>query len=33
MIKKIKKFFKDIWLGIAIANENYMNGKTNHGKW
>jgi len=32
MIKGIKKFFKEIWLGIKIANENYLNGKTNQGK-
>ena len=32
MIKKVKRFFKEIWLGIKISNENYLNGKTNQGK-
>jgi hypothetical protein len=31
-MKKIKQFFKDIWLGIKISNENYLNGKINQGK-
>lgn len=31
-MKKIKQFFKDIWLGIKISNENYLSGKTNQGK-
>jgi hypothetical protein len=33
MINKIKKFFKDVWLGFSIANENYLSGKTNQGKF
>jgi hypothetical protein len=33
MINMIKKFFKEIWLGIKIANENYLKGKCNHGKF
>lgn len=32
MIKKVKRFFKEISLGIKISNENYLNGKTNQGK-
>ncbi len=32
-MKKIKKFFKDIWLGIKISNEYYLSGKCNHGKF
>ena len=32
MIKKVKRFFKEIWLGIKISNENYLNGKINQGK-
>jgi hypothetical protein len=31
-MKKIKKFFKDIWLGIKISNKNYLSGKINQGK-
>jgi len=31
-MKKIKRFFKDIWLGIKISNENYLSGKINQGK-
>ena len=31
-MKKIKQFFKEIWLGIKISNENYLNGRTNQGK-
>ena len=30
--KKVKRFFSDIWLGIKISNENYLNGRTNQGK-
>ena len=33
MIKKIKRFFKDIWLGIKIANNAYLQGKTGWGKF
>ena len=33
MINMIKKFFKEMWLGIKIANENYLKGKCNHGKF
>ena len=33
MINMIKKFFKEIWLGIKIDNENYLKGKCNHGKF
>ena len=33
MIKKIKRFFKDMWLGIDIANKNYLNGKSQWGKF
>ena len=32
-MKKIRKFFSDIWLGITIANENYLNGKSQWGKF
>lgn len=32
-MKKIKQLFKQIWLGIKIANENYLSGKCNHGKF
>lgn len=33
-MKCIKQFFKDIWKGISIANENYLNGKGGMwGKW
>ena len=32
-MKKIKQFFKEIWLGIKISNENYLNGKASQGKW
>jgi len=31
-MKKIKQFFKDIWLGIKISNKNYLSGKINQGK-
>lgn len=31
--KKIKEFFKEIWLGIKISNENYLNGKSQWGKF
>ena len=31
-MKKIKQFFKEIWLGIKISNENYLDGRTNQGK-
>jgi hypothetical protein len=30
---KIKEFFKNIWLGIKISNENYLNGKTHQGNF
>ena len=33
MIKKIKHFLKEIWLGIKIANRNYLNGKSQGGKF
>ena len=33
MIKSIKRFFREIYLGIKIANDNYMKGKCNHGKF
>jgi hypothetical protein len=33
LINSIKRFFKDVWLGINIANENYLSGKTNQGKF
>ena len=33
LINIIKRFFKDVWLGFSIANENYLNGKTNQGKF
>ena len=33
MMKKIKRFFKDIWLGIKIANDVYLQGKTGWGKF
>ena len=29
----IKKFFKDVYLGIDIANKNYLDGKTGWGKF
>ena len=32
-MNKIKKFFKDIWLGLSIANKNYLSGKANQGKF
>lgn len=32
-MKKIKQFFKDIWLGITVASQNYLNGRTNQGKF
>jgi hypothetical protein len=32
-MKRIKEFFKNIWLGIKISNENYLSGKTHHGKF
>lgn len=33
-MKKIKKFFKDIWLGFEISNKNYLEGKGwTHGKF
>jgi len=32
--KKVKRFFSDIWLGIKISNDNYLNGKGwTHGKF
>ena len=33
LINSINRFFKDVWLGFSIANENYLNGKTNQGKF
>ena len=33
MIKAIKSILRDMWMGIKIANENYLNGKTNQGKF
>lgn len=33
VINNIKSFFKDIWLGIDIANKNYLNGKSQWGKF
>lgn len=33
-MKKIKKFFKEIWLGIKISTEMYLSGKGGMwGKW
>ena len=32
-MKKIKKFFKEIWLGIKISNKNYLDGKSQWGKF
>ena len=33
-MKKIKKFFNEIYLGIKISNEMYLNGKAGMwGKW
>lgn len=29
----MKKFFRNIWLGIKISTENYLSGKTNQGKF
>ena len=31
--KKIKRFFKDVWSGIKIANNAYLQGKTGWGKF
>lgn len=33
MVKAIKRILRDMWMGIKIANENYLNGKTNQGKF
>ena len=33
MIKAIKRVLREMWMGIKIANENYLNGKTNQGKF
>ena len=33
MLNKVKRFFKEIWLGFKISTENYLNGKTNQGKF
>ena len=33
MIKAIKRILRDMWMGIKMANENYLNGKTNQGKF
>ena len=33
MIKAIKRILRDMWMGIKIANKNYLNGKTNQGKF
>jgi hypothetical protein len=32
-MKRIKQFFKNIWLGIKISNEIYLSGKTGWGKF
>lgn len=32
-MRKLKQLFKEMWLGIKIANENYLSGKCNHGKF
>ena len=32
-MKKIKHFLKEIWLGIKIANKNYLDGKSQWGKF
>lgn len=32
-MKAIKKILKEMWLGIKIANENYLKGRCNHGKF
>jgi len=33
MVKAIRKVLRDMWMGIKIANENYLKGKTNQGKF
>jgi hypothetical protein len=33
MIKVIKRVLREMWMGIKIANENYLKGKTNQGKF
>ena len=33
LINNINRFFKDVWLGIKISNENYLSGKTNQCKF
>lgn len=32
-MERLKRFFREIYLGIKIANDNYMKGKCNHGKF
>ena len=33
MVKILKKILTDMWIGVKIANENYLKGKTNQGKF
>lgn len=33
VIDKMKKIFKEIWLGFKISTENYLKGKTSQGKF
>ena len=33
LINWVKQFFKDVWLGIDIANKNYLDGKSQWGKF
>ena len=33
MVKILKKILTDMWMGIKIANENYLKGNTNQGKF
>lgn len=30
---KVKKYFQDVWSGISISSQNYLDGKTNQGKF
>lgn len=30
---KVKKYLKDVWIGISISTQNYLEGKTNQGKF
>jgi len=32
-MSKIKKFFKDCWLGLKLSAELYLSGKTGWGKF